>query len=357
MAANEEANIGIGDHDVIYNILSRLPGKPLLRFRRVSKHWNRLISDPYFMKLRSRRVILLTYTRPLVVIDENTYYVTRIRHHLQHTRVSIVGTFNGIVLLALYDYTCLEYCQLILYNPLTCASKKLVSMGEPYKPLDGYVFGFGYGATTDNLKIVRFDVFRHLKQEVFKYDVFDLKTSSWSKLPQYLTKDFIFTGDKVGRFLNGVLYWMIREPCYRILALNVKEMVFWKTKVPYELMHTWPLLGSIDGCLCMINSGIDVGRYDLWVSKDQGGVEISWLKAHSFTIRLEPHLRNNSFLFYILGNGKILIANTSSTLLVMYDMFKDSYKTIDLESCRGYGLHTILPIEYVESLVSPSDMC
>ncbi|KAI3793447.1 hypothetical protein L1987_36066 [Smallanthus sonchifolius] len=59
--------------DVLYNILGRLPGKPLLRLRCVSKHWNCLISDPYFMKSRSRRMILLPFTRPrpLVVIDEN----------------------------------------------------------------------------------------------------------------------------------------------------------------------------------------------------------------------------------------------------------------------------------------------
>ncbi|XP_076946910.1 putative F-box protein At1g50880 [Bidens hawaiensis] len=50
-------NVG---NDILYNILARLPGKPLLRFRCVSKHWNGLISDPYFMKSRSRRMIHVT---------------------------------------------------------------------------------------------------------------------------------------------------------------------------------------------------------------------------------------------------------------------------------------------------------
>ncbi|KAM0053730.1 putative F-box domain-containing protein [Helianthus debilis subsp. tardiflorus] len=58
------------DDAVLHNILAQLPGKPLLQFRCVSKHWNGLISDPYFMKSRSRRMILLPFTRPLVVIDD-----------------------------------------------------------------------------------------------------------------------------------------------------------------------------------------------------------------------------------------------------------------------------------------------
>ncbi|PWA44015.1 F-box domain-containing protein [Artemisia annua] len=42
--------------DILCKILANLPVKPLLQFKCVSKHWNRLISDPSF---RSRSMILL----------------------------------------------------------------------------------------------------------------------------------------------------------------------------------------------------------------------------------------------------------------------------------------------------------
>ncbi|KAK1409655.1 hypothetical protein QVD17_36184 [Tagetes erecta] len=222
-------------------------------------------------------MVLLPFTRPLLlVIDnnellhDNIHSVVNVRpplHPIRNPRgVSIVGTFNDIVLLAFRDYTCYN-CQLTLYNPLTCASKILVAMGPSSQLRHGlYVFGFGYGESTNDLK---------------------------SRPPQYLTRDFFFSADKVGKFVNGVLYWTISG--FRILALNVKEMVFSKTKLPYELKEAWSLiLGSIDGCLCMINK-IDAIRFDLWVSKDQGGIEISWLKARSFAIRLEA---SNLFIFW-----------------------------------------------------------
>ncbi|XP_076895276.1 putative F-box protein At4g10190 [Bidens hawaiensis] len=135
------AKVHIGD-DVLRNILARLPGKPLQRLKCTSKHWNRLISDPDFMKSRSRRMILLPFPRPLVVIDDNVPIedsMVRVRSPLEHhhqeegTQVCIVGTLNdnGIVLLAIYDGWSLRRCHLILYNPLTCASKTLVVIDLP----------------------------------------------------------------------------------------------------------------------------------------------------------------------------------------------------------------------------------
>ncbi|KAI3799716.1 hypothetical protein L1987_35015 [Smallanthus sonchifolius] len=179
--------------DVLYSILGRLPGKPLLRLRCVSNRWNALISDPYFMKSRSRRMILLPYTRPLVAIDEKVpvkdkaHSMVGIHYPLEKSMVvSIVGTFNGIVLLALTDFYKSLRCELVLYNPLTCASNKLLVMDPLYQT--SFVFGFA------DLKIVRFEVFN---DSMYRCDAFDLKTSSWSSRPLYLIRDFRFGGDAV----------------------------------------------------------------------------------------------------------------------------------------------------------------
>ncbi|GJS83913.1 F-box domain containing protein [Tanacetum coccineum] len=143
--------------DIVRNILAWLPAKPLLRFQGVSKYWNNMLKEPYFMKLRSRRTIILPLREALTLIDDNV--PTDDTPHLVLKRccplenlwrinaiVWVIRTFNGIVLLAYRSTT------MILYNPFTGASKKL-----PCPPISctrpGY--GFGYGASPDDLKIVR----------------------------------------------------------------------------------------------------------------------------------------------------------------------------------------------------------
>ncbi|KAK1409750.1 hypothetical protein QVD17_36279 [Tagetes erecta] len=236
------ANVG---DDVLRNILARLPGKPLLRFRCVSKHWNHLISDPYLMKTRSRRMILLPFPRPLALIDDNVpaqdkaHSMVRIGSPLDHQEedieVSIVGTLNGIVLLALTDFSLRCHCQLILYNPLTCALKILEVMDTPVHFIP-FVFGFGYGYGDHDLKIVKF------------------YPSIYTTTPQvYKFSDFL------------------------ILALNLKDMEFSKIKLPRTVEMEVLLLGSVDGCLCLVNKIGDL-NFDMWLMKEK----CSWLKAHSF---------------------------------------------------------------------------
>ncbi|XP_076957329.1 F-box protein CPR1-like [Bidens hawaiensis] len=369
------ANVG---DDILHNILARLPGKPLLRFRCVSKHWNGLISNPYFMKSRSRRMMLLPFTRPLVAIDVNDaqHMVRLLPSPLDDedecTKVSIVGTLNGIVLLVLTNRKS-SRCKLILYNPFTCESKIALVIGPPL-PSRPDVFGFGYGATKDDLKIVGFRICRDVPDDLmYTCSVFDLKTSSWCAQSQYLTTKFYFHGD-AGTFLNGVLHWVTKPSNwipfrgvslnFEILTLNVKEMVFSNIKLPDGLKYMeGDHLGSIGGCLCLINY-VDHLRFDVWLMK-----ECSWTKAHSF--KLPFQIKHFSYPVCILGNGKLIFKNTSFQYVIC-DIFKDSYTTLDdlpiLGDVKGinlqsysnmvnkiYHINDIRSIEYVESLVSPSD--
>ncbi|MFS7986843.1 putative F-box domain-containing protein [Helianthus anomalus] len=363
------ANVG---DNVLHNIFARLPGKPLLRFRCVSKHWNGLISDPYFMKSRSRRMILSPFLRGhLVAIDDHVpaedevHTIVRIRspleHHGEGTQVvSMVGTFNGIVLLALTDE--LLCCQLILYNPLTRASKILLVLDGNIYDHPPFVFGFGYGATEDDLKLVSFKVPDYPDRHRYKCDVFDLKTSSRGT-SQYLYRHFQFSGD-VGMFINGFLCW---TASFVILALNIKEMVFSKVKLPYGIEYASELLlGSIGGCLCVINK-IGTTGFDVWLLKE----ECTWMKAHSFTFGLEGNCFKVFNPICILENGKILMTN-SSIQLVLYDTSNDSYKTLNgmatlddfkrINTISDFkkmynipGIKDMRSIGYVESLVKHVD--
>ncbi|XP_076960129.1 F-box protein CPR1-like [Bidens hawaiensis] len=318
--------------DVLHNILARLPIKPLLRYRCVSKNWNHIISYRCLIKSRPRQMILLPFTWPLVAIDANEpHHMVRLPHSplddeaKEWTQVFVVGTLNGIVLLALTNYKSLS-CKLILYNPVTCASKIAVVMSLPLRSRP-YVFGFGYGATKDDLKIVRFELC-----DQYRFDVFDLRTSSWSVKPRYIVRNFSFQDD-AGMHVNGVLYWVtLRASYFGIFALNVRKMVFSDIKPPdgfgFDKRIEVPVLGSIGGCLCVANK-VGSTRFDVWLMKE----ECSWMKTHSFNFDLE---RLDCFQAFIIpicisGNGKILIMIrcSSSTQLVIYDTSNDSYNTVN----------------------------
>ncbi|XP_076939411.1 putative F-box protein At3g16210 [Bidens hawaiensis] len=135
--------------DIIHEILIRMPTKPLVRLKCVSKHWNRLISDPYFMKSRSRRMIFLP-SLPFHTID-NTNDMERTMIKLcspfspeSYEEMTIVGSFNGILLLVLSDYSFDDH--LILYNPFSGKFKKVP---DPETQSGTYVYEFGYGTTAD----------------------------------------------------------------------------------------------------------------------------------------------------------------------------------------------------------------
>ncbi|KAI3793446.1 hypothetical protein L1987_36065 [Smallanthus sonchifolius] len=188
-----------------------------------------------------------------------------------------------------------------------------------------------------------------------KCDVFDLKTSSWSSRPLYLKRDFRFEGD-AGMFLNGFLYWATN---FGILDLDVKEMVFSRIEHPDGLKYAVPLLGFVDGCLCVVNT-IGATRFDLWVRKEQG----VWLKARSFAIPLEACYFSDCCPVCILGNEKILLTTRTMGLFI-YDTSNDTFKPLDGLTTGEYFKPTpsifcfkdIRAIEYVESLVLPSHTC
>ncbi|XP_071712376.1 F-box/kelch-repeat protein At3g06240-like [Rutidosis leptorrhynchoides] len=370
--------------DILNNILARLPGKSLLRFRCVLQHWNRLISDPSFMESRSRRMILLKHPTPFVVIDEKEApSLNKIPSPFEeiiteYTKVSIVGTLKGIVILVVTDL-CFR-CHMYLYNPLTRASKLLDVMDPPsskFRPF--YTFGFGYGATTNDLKIFRFG---DLDDPLWiTCEVFDIKSSSWrGTSPKYpLKRNTHLWGE--GIFLNDCLYWFISVIDFGILALDIKEMVFSNinlpsgkdaTKLYYSCaddddQYVGVILGSLNGCLCMIDKKTDIG-FELWMMKEeQGGVKINnpWSKARTFTFGLEYNYYFDNFHpMCILANGKILLTDGSNQF-VIFDTSNDSFETV-LNTLTNHNdsirlvviieFMRLRSVEYVESLLSPLDL-
>nr|GEY28375.1 F-box domain-containing protein [Tanacetum cinerariifolium] len=262
--------------------------------------------------------------------------------------LTLVGTFNWIVLMVVKDKHIMKGVydtRMILYNPFASESK---TVRDPYSPclkLD-HIYGFGYGATPDDLKIVRF--------RDHDLDVFSLKTNSWSTSKNFIPKANF--RNEVGTFFNGFLYWIDYNKDMTILALDVNKIVIWRTQLPLwgnDSTSTLPRLGTLRGCLCTIKER-DNSVFDVWVLEKQG-VKKLWSKICSFSLCLEGNYLNKYQPINILDDGRILMSNDSNQLII-FDTSKHSYKmVINFETFQS--LRTLRGIEYTETLVSPSDLC
>ncbi|KAI3706074.1 hypothetical protein L1987_76327 [Smallanthus sonchifolius] len=325
--------------DIVFDIFVRLPTKALLRLRCLSKHWNRLISDE-FMKSRSRRMILLSF-KPLHAIDNTVHSVVSLRSHFKNQEnydhhVIIVGTFNGIVFLVCKD--------MILYNPLTGAFK--IVPDPPFRSNygfnDSYVHGFCYGTTTDDLKIVRLTNGTGFYQAACFGDVSSLKEGSWRTKSKTMVRNCLIK-QYAGTFVNGFLYWIaISEHGGLVVALNVKKMVFSEIELPFfqrlQVLHVTDVYN----------------RLELWVMNEEHGMEKTWSKVLTSNVVADFNIPLS-----IIDVGKIVLKDRSEVQVIyIYDMLKDSYEVYRVTpNCGGSWLWRIQAMEYVESLISPSDLC
>lgn len=345
--------------EIILKIIAKLPTKPLFRCKCVSKRWNRLISDPNFMKSRSRRMILLTLN-PFhaidynVPVDDNANSIVKLRSScVEGYDVEVVGAINGIVLLVVFNKNAIRR-DMILYNPLTGAVKKVPADPSSHEYIYyDWVYGFGYGTTPDDLKIVVIKSEKNLDSR--SCDVFSFKTKSWSK-PLVLIGNYDFCIWRKCVFVDGYLYWSVSVPTEnrKILALDLKEMVFSEIQNPPPNLGIFTL-ATFKGRLCIINFNRNSRYEELWVMNDCG-LTASFSKVCQLRSLLK-HLISTCLrvssnpMMCILDDGKIVMVKKNTYEIIIYDMLSDSYKTVTTLPTTTQLVHAI---EYVESCVSPS---
>ncbi|XP_022040914.1 uncharacterized protein LOC110943473 [Helianthus annuus] len=270
---------------ILHQIFLRLPTKvtkPLVQLKCLSKLWMRQISDPNFMNLRSRPMIFLP-SFPFQAID-NTGAPLMIElsdpliNPERYRDITVAGSFKGILVLVLkYDNPIIDHIlfedDTVLYNPFLGEFKELPH-SRKFDPYNNYVYGFGYGTTADDLKIVR------LKDNCcgrFKSCEVDSKS------------------------LRTVHF---RTPL--ILALDIKKMVFSEIKIPDR--RSLIGLGTYKGRLCMLCSQVNVEGYELRVMNEHGFGK-SWNTVLSFKSRFSMLISYASCVvrMCILDDGKLLM--------------------------------------------------
>lgn len=189
-------------HDIIANILSRLPVKCLLRSKCVCKPWRSLISDPQFAKLHlaqsqkdsnidPHRTLLST--NPLLSIDLEAYHGTEdgsnaiileldypaaIKKDPEY-EIDFAGSCNGLVCLVV------DYKDFILWNPSTRESRPLPEP-KPHLRDGSFSYGLGYDFSTDDYKLLsvaRGPWSPAIVSDRTTVEVFSMKTNVWRIIP------------------------------------------------------------------------------------------------------------------------------------------------------------------------------
>ncbi|XP_022718766.1 F-box protein At5g07610-like [Durio zibethinus] len=204
-----------GNQDLLTEILLRIPAKPLLNFKFVSKQWLSLISSSQFRLSHSRRHrdnASLTAAALLFHCDTSHnpsggFHIIPFKSHcsrlsffdyLKHPAVKIMQSCNGLLLCRSYDkYLCLKY---FVCNPIT---KKFRIVSFPQ--VEGFVYAVNLAF--DPLKSVDYKIIsiRRLIWVAprFHIDIYSSETDSWSVKALSFTNVWL----KNGVFCNGAIHW------------------------------------------------------------------------------------------------------------------------------------------------------
>ncbi|XP_057776493.1 F-box/kelch-repeat protein At3g23880-like [Salvia miltiorrhiza] len=337
---------------IIEEILSRLPVKSLLRLRCVSKSWRSLIGSKRFIKTQHQNSIKNPSFPQQRVFLLNRMYLRLEQCSMQSIlsellprssplddpmittlmRFQIWGCYNG--LLCVFD----THLRIHLWNPSTKISKKLPEISHPLIVRN---YGFGWVESSDDYKVFVLSRVNHQCNWVGK--VYSSKTKSWKTIRHCAD---LLSCCKEGVFVGGKLYWKKIGDEEDMIFLDLKSEVFGRIELPFDHEYCagkncW--VGVLGDCLCVLYSntcsycerGVRV-----WVMKE------SWERvatlAHLVELLQQPQL--------VVGEKGEILVDCGSTLLV-YNYRDDVFGYLVVH--RPYILRHV----YVESLVSPEDMC
>ncbi|KAK7340707.1 hypothetical protein VNO77_21417 [Canavalia gladiata] len=295
-------------HELIVEILLRLPVKSLLRFKCVCKSWLSLISDPRFAKSHfdlaaapTYRVLLKSgYGSSIQSMDiEASFHddsaVSDL--HIPHpsdayvSNFRILGYCRGFIA---FDY---DAGDVMLWNPSTGVHKHI-----PYYHVDymhKFLYGFGYDASTDDYLIIikahetNYYSYPDCSMQIWgtRFEFFSLKTNSWNKLEGIDFPDVggNFQNRSTGSFLNGALHWLAlsvdKKHFDAIIAFDLIERSLSEIPMPHDLTmgienETNKLgLSVMERCLCLGYSDDRHEVAEIWIMKEYK-VQSSWIKTN-----------------------------------------------------------------------------
>ncbi|XP_039169646.1 F-box protein CPR1 [Eucalyptus grandis] len=309
-------------HEIVLEILKRLPVKPLMRFKCVSKLWLCTIEDPNFVAMHLKHSTLGGTNWYILLTD---WYFSRDQRSSLYPQKSltlasqseievpfispngyygVVGSCNGLICFA--ETNAEDRIQRIfLWNLFTRKHKAILSSLPDYPFVDMYaahmVLGFGYSDRIDDYKVVRITYFpdkygRYLGEIDPKVDVYSLCANLWQTV-EFNFKCELSHFSRVS--FNGNLHWLSmgvdedRRRSFRsIITFGVAGEVFNEMALPKScfigITYNRAYLAELNSSLALLINRRDlIGRsYEkcyIWVMSKYG-VPDSWTKLHTLDL-------------------------------------------------------------------------
>ncbi|XP_074269818.1 F-box protein CPR1-like isoform X4 [Silene latifolia] len=357
--------------ELITLILTKLPVKPLHRFKCVSKTWNSTITSSKFIKQHFHQTLISNTNNKILLISKNTILSSTIstvklrfdivNHPLNNIPhcplIDVSGIVHGVVLLV--DSSKKTVC---LFNP-TNKTTRLVPPAPSQKPASddfdiAEVLGFGYDSVTDDYKIVKlveWDVYRETS-------VYSMRNDSWKSVNDETPVSYTL------REINAVAVDEIL--CFSVISRDRKPVLkcFDLRTSTFSLVD-FPELDrgigvmamsfrSLRGCLCLVVSyrkhRVDPDKFiggsffyaDVWEMN-----QCKWVKL--FRIRKNEirkdcmHLR----LVTYSKDMKSVLIEVDGIWFGWYNLVTKKFKRVPVQGLEAVDL-PFLAYTYVESLVS-----
>ncbi|CAL5210723.1 unnamed protein product [Lathyrus oleraceus] len=389
--------------DLIIEIISLLPVKPLLRFQCVSNSWNTLISNPTFVKFHLKRsktspnpqftlIInhlkhvdysyksdwsMVPYPISRLLDNPSTIFVVDSYYGLDNKESSIAGSCNGLICLVGYNFTdpTTEYQEnwFRLWNP---ATRKISQKLGYFRDLHGFVFNFGWDDSRGSFKLVASRFIRDGRtSEVRVFTVGDniwRKIESFPVLPLGLEWRGRRIGDKYDRCLslNSTINWLaIHKDIrfnwnYYVKDMTVEDLVIVSLDLGTETYNCYrlpdePTFGVLEECICLCCS-YEVADIVIWQMK-KFGIEESWIQflKISYNILQLDYYCPFLPLFLSKDGDTLLLCSLNNRESILYNLRDNSIQPIEVKVHKtGIDDETLnfvslkLALDYVESLIS-----
>ncbi|XP_019155685.1 PREDICTED: F-box protein CPR30-like isoform X2 [Ipomoea nil] len=285
--------------EIVTEFLSRVPARPLLRLRCVSKSWREIIDSPDFIKLHLNRALQTNSDRKLILPSDCHLYVADF-DELEQTNTAVYTAldlphkraFGTIILGSCHGLLCMDTCddgdRMVLWNPATqkyfrFPFPEVEYLGESVICIWCLVFGFGYDKVGDDYKVLRIFQSHECESET---RVYSLKSNSWKKIPcfPYCLKYKRSNGVLVA----GALHWVVSRTAQLYMenligAFDLGTEEYRLVPEPnYSKGAVYVTVGVLGESLCVVCNYYDSSYVDIWVMKSYG-VKESWTKLFTIT--------------------------------------------------------------------------
>ncbi|KAH0980682.1 hypothetical protein GBA52_007859 [Prunus armeniaca] len=272
-------------HEILFDIIAKLPVKSLLKFRCVCKSWHALISSPSFISAHLERTAMKSGCGYLLMHSGNpdslsgfcpeTYAKCLdldLPTHRSGSSFYVYGSCNG--LLCISDTT---KETIYLWNPSIRKFKRLprglIRVKYRYSDVATIALGFGLDVGGNDYKVVRVGDFLH----GVCVEVYSLRLDSWRIIHAVppVTEIFKVFWSNKWTYLNGVVYWIVQEffpDCRYIISFDMENEIFQRIMLPDRLLAVTDSISIrvLEKSLSLFHRRQESDRgyhyyYDIWV--------------------------------------------------------------------------------------------